>query len=344
MEDTRPVRPPGIEAKDKCYSVDGSEEKSAAEQSPAKKQLSWRARSVQITINDPLEKGLTHEAILKILMLLSVRCLAMVDEIGNKTHRLHTHIFLYFYNAVRASRLQHLFPGAHLEKCKGTALENRDYLRKTGTDANIAKAGTQVQGSYFEWGDWPEPAEERNPRMYQLVDMVRRGMTDEEILVQDPSYALSIRNIHDLRDSLHGDKYNCEKRDVTVTYVFGGTQQQRTSYVYSRYDMRNVARHISGNDKKIYFDEYNGEDVLILDTLAGIPVNLLLSMMQGYPMTLPARYRGRVARYHFLYILEQFPPEIPCNGWSPWELSEFLDLLTFITEIDKLGNIKEVKV
>lgn len=335
---------PNTEAMNTLTTADKIAEKRGLKQENAKKELNWRSRSVQITINDPVAKGFTHEVILHIAGLLNVRCMAMVDEIGYKSQLLHTHIFMYRDNAMASSRLQHLFPSAHLEKCKGTALENRDYLRKTGTDANIAKAGTQVPGSYFEWGDWPEPAEERNPRMYQLVDMVRQGMTDEEILAQDPSYALSIRNIHDLRESLRGDKYNSEKRDVIVTYVFGGTQLQRTRYVYDRHDMRDIARHIGEHDKKVYFDEYSGEDVLILDTMAGIPVNLLLSMMQGYPISLPARYRGRVAHYHYLYILEQFSPAQLWKALSPLQLSELLDSLTKIVEIDATGSSKETKV
>lgn len=338
---------PNTEASNTPVAADKTDEKPEIEQvdaSKAKKKLSWRSRSVQITINDPVKKGYTHEVILQIADLLNVRCMAMVDEVGYKSQLLHTHIYFYRNNAMASSRLQNLFPGAHLEKCKGTAVENRDYLRKTGTDANIAKAGTQVPGSYFEWGDWPAPAEECNPRMYQLVDMVRQGMTDEEILAQDPSYALSIRNIHDLRDSLRGDKYSSEKRDVIVTYVFGGTQLQRTRYVYDCHNMRDVARHIGGEGKKVYFDEYNGQDVLLLDTLAGIPVNLLLAMMQGYPMTLPARYHGRVAHYHHLYILEQFSPAQMWKPLSPVQLSELLDSLSTIVEIDAAGNSKETKV
>ncbi len=335
---------PGTETANTPATADKTTEKPGTKQADAKEELRWRGRSVQITINDPVKKGFTHEVIKQIADYLNVRCMAMVDEIGYKSQLLHTHIYFYRNNPIAASRLQKLFPGAHLEKCKGTALENRAYLQKTGTDANIAKAGTQVPGSYFEWGDWPEPAEELNPRMYQLVEMVRQGMTDDEILAQDPSYALSIRNVHDLRESLHGDKFSQEKREVVVTYIFGGTQLQRTRYVYEHHDMRDIARHIGGDSKKVYFDEYNGQDVLLVDTLAGIPVNLLLSMMQGYPMTLPARYRGRVAHYHYLYILEQLSPSKVWKPLSPWQLSELLDSVTKIVEIDAAGDSKETNV
>ena len=50
-------------------------------------------RKWMITINNPLDKGFSHDKIKEVL--ISIRGLdywAMCDEIGNEKHTLHTHI------------------------------------------------------------------------------------------------------------------------------------------------------------------------------------------------------------------------------------------------------------
>ena len=68
-----------------------------------------RSRKWLLTINNPIDKGFTHEVLKDLLLKLKVSYWCMSDETGeNGTY--HTHIYLYRDNAISAKRLHNLFP------------------------------------------------------------------------------------------------------------------------------------------------------------------------------------------------------------------------------------------
>ena len=115
-----------------------------------------KGRKWQITINNPAEKGFTHERIISELSTLkSTVYWCMADEIGAEEETPHTHIFVAFSSAVRFSTLKNHFPPAHFERANGTAQENRDYIAKSGKWENDEKHGTKIDGTFEEWGEMP---------------------------------------------------------------------------------------------------------------------------------------------------------------------------------------------
>lgn len=84
-----------------------------------------QSRKWTLTINNPLDAGLTHEAIAGILARFSPDYFCMADEIAT-TGTFHTHIFLYSPSPIRFSTLKNRFPVAHIEKAYGAR-------HKTGT-------------------------------------------------------------------------------------------------------------------------------------------------------------------------------------------------------------------
>ena len=74
-----------------------------------------KSRKWIIVINNPLEKGFTHNVIIAILQLLSLAYWCLADEVSS-TGTYHTHIFILSTSNVRFSTLKDKFPGAHLEK------------------------------------------------------------------------------------------------------------------------------------------------------------------------------------------------------------------------------------
>lgn len=76
-------------------------------------------RKYQITINNPADKGFTHDIIRDILSGLS-SCLywCMCDEIGHQGTP-HTHVYVAFKNAVMFQTMQQRFYGAHIEDARG---------------------------------------------------------------------------------------------------------------------------------------------------------------------------------------------------------------------------------
>ena len=102
-----------------------------------------RSRKWQITINNPISKGYTHERIMEIMKEFK-NCLywCMSDETGGETKTFHTHIYLHCSDGVYFSTIQKRFEGGHFEMCKGTSSQNRDYVFKLGKWANSEKENT----------------------------------------------------------------------------------------------------------------------------------------------------------------------------------------------------------
>ncbi len=77
-----------------------------------------QSRKWALVINNPLEAGLDHTAIAKLLSLFSPAYYCMADEIAT-TGTYHTHVFFYAPSPARFPTVKHRFPTAHIEKAYG---------------------------------------------------------------------------------------------------------------------------------------------------------------------------------------------------------------------------------
>lgn len=272
--------------------------------------MNQQSRKWLITINNPLQAGLTRERILEIIATLaSVSYFAIVDEIGeSKTP--HTHVFLYSKSPVRFTTLQRKFKIAHIDKCIGTCSENRDYLLKSGKWANTSKSETTVEGSFAEYGTMPKEKDEKvSEDLLLLLEKVEEGKSIREILSEMPKYAMHTRNLEALKSKYYAEKFLTEKRKVSVIYIYD------VDGSYSRKDIydaeTNICRISSYRANGISFDAYHYQDAILFDNFEGqINVRDLLSFLDGYPIFLPARYEDRIACYTTAYIVSSKNPKL----------------------------------
>ena len=218
-----------------------------------------QSRKWLLVINNPQDCGLDHERLKEILSLFHPLYYCMADEIAT-TGTYHTHGYLYTHSPARFSTLKNRLPTAHIEKAYGTSKENRDYIRKSGEKwAGTEKAETSVPGTFFEFGELPTEAEEKSPVMHQLLQSVKDGMTNTEIIEQTPSMAFRIREIDVLRQTLLAEKYAVENRKLEVTYLYGSTGAGKTWGIYEKHDPRSIYRVTNYRASRgISFDGYHG--------------------------------------------------------------------------------------
>ena len=81
----------------------------------------------QLTMNNPLDYGYTHEKLKEILIseFTTLQFFCMADEIGEQGTP-HTHIFVAFRSRVRWSKGKKAFPEAHSEVAHGPVQSNMD--------------------------------------------------------------------------------------------------------------------------------------------------------------------------------------------------------------------------
>lgn len=264
--------------------------------------MNKRTRKWQITINNPLEKGYTHECIKNILAQYKgcvYWCLS--DEVGLNENTFHTHIYLCCKNTVKFSVMFERFKGAHFEMARGTSSQNRDYVFKEGKWSSNEKVETNIKDSHEEWGELPiERQGERND-LNDLYNMIKEGLSNAEILEQSPQYLLHLDKIERCRQVVIEDKYKSTWRDLDVTYIYGDTGTGKTRGVMEKYGYENVFRVTDYNHP---FDSYKGQDVVVFEEFrSSLKISEMLNYLDGYPCELRCRYSNKIACFTKVYII-----------------------------------------
>jgi len=264
-----------------------------------------QSRKWQITINNPIEKGFDHTKIKGVLSeLKSLQYCVMADEAG-QTH--HTHIYIVCSSALRFSTLKNKFPEAHLEIAKGSSEQNREYIQKSGKWENDKKHGTAIPGTFEEFGEMPIERQGARNDLADLYDMIKNGMSNYEIIEENPDYLLRISDIERVRQMVRAEEFKNKIRDLENIYIFGSTGLGKTRHVLEKYGFTNVYRV---TDYSHPFDGYKGEDVLLFDEFhSQLPITQMLMYLEGYPTELPCRYANKQACFTKVYIISNIPFE-----------------------------------
>lgn len=263
------------------------------------------SRKWQITINNPKEKGMSHEYIAaKVGEMKNVMYWCMADEIGeNGTY--HIHIYMHGRNGIRFSTIKKRFDGGHFEMAKGTSQQNRDYVKKEGRWLNDKKHETCVAGSFEEFGECPIERQGARNDLNDLYAMIKDGMSNYDILEQNPSFMLNLDKIERARQIVNEERYKHDWRELDVTYIYGTTGTGKTRGVMERYGYESVFRV---TDYLHPFDNYKGQDVIIFEEFrSSIRVADMLNYLDGYPLELPCRYNNKVACFTKVYIITNIP-------------------------------------
>ena len=293
-----------------------------------------QSRKWALVINNPLEAGLDHAAIQKILHRFSPAYFCMADEIAT-TGTYHTHIFLYSPSPMRFSTIKGRFPTAHIEKAYGSAKDNRDYIRKEGRWADTEKAETSVPGTFEEWGDLPAEKEEASPDKYRLLQSLREGMTSLEAVEDNPDRFYHYREIETVRQSILEDTYSTTMRQVEVTYLFGASGTGKTRGIFERHNPKSICRITDyGGKNGVRFDSYRGQEVLVFEEFhSQIPISAMLNYLDIYPIMLPARYNDRVACYTTVYLTSNIPLEAQYQEIQRYQLETWYAFLRRIHNV-----------
>lgn len=279
-----------------------------------------RCRKWQITINNPLEKGYTHDKIKEILKQYkgcSYWC--MSDEKGNKEETYHTHVFIYCNSAVKFSVMKKRFEGGHFEMARGTSAENREYVFKIGKWLNTTKEETRIEGTQEEWGECPIERQGARNDIADLYDMIKQGMSDYEILEEMPESLLNLEKIERARQTVRQELYKDTFRHLEVAYIWGLTGTGKTRSIMDKYGYSNVFRI---TDYMHPFDNYKGQEVVVFEEFrSSVKISEMLNYLDGYPLELPCRYANKFACFTKVYIITNIPlgqqyPSIQCDEYE----------------------------
>lgn len=290
-----------------------------------------KSRKWQVTINNPVEKGFTHEKIKQIFKdFKNLTYWVMSDEIG-ETGTYHTHFFIYCSSAVRFSTMLKRFPGAHFEMARGTCLDNLDYIYKQGKWAKEKKAETNLLDTHEESGGVPIERQGARNDIADLYDMIKDGMSNYDIMEDNPTYMMKLDTIERARQIVREEKFKNSFREIETTYIYGRTGTGKTRGVMEQYGYDKVYR-VTDYDHP--FDGYAGQDVVIFEEFrSSLKISDMLNYLDGYPLTLPSRYMNKVACYTKVYLITNQPF---CDQYSDIQTLHPETWLAFCRRIDNI--------
>ncbi len=304
-----------------------------------------QGRGWLITINNAETYGFCRTAILAILSAMKLIYWCAVDEIAPSTGTRHTHIYILCHSNTRFSTILRKFPHAHIERARGSAAQNRDYIMKRGKWEDTEKAETSIPGSFEEWGELPQSTGKKNgsapnlPSMVDtIIDRMAHGESALEILRDNRMMRLGLHRVKEIWEAYLYDKYKSILRTVTVNYLYGETSSGKTSSIYERHGLENVYRitQYRKGGGGVYFERYNGEPVIVFEEFNGqVDVEEMLNYLDCYPIRLPARYVDGTACYNVVYLTSNIPLEqqyrdVQVNRPETWKA--FLRRITNVVE------------
>jgi len=266
-----------------------------------------RSRKWQITINNPSQKGYSHDRLKELLSELSkIVYWCMSDEIGeNGTY--HTHVYFALGDAIRFSTIQKVFEGAHFEMANGTSQQNKDYVFKEGKWEKDKKKDTNLQDTHEEYGEMPIERQGARNDIHDLYDMIKQGMSNYEIIELEPNYMMNIDKIERSRQIVNEEKFKNEFRNLDVRYVYGSTGIGKTRGFMELHGYTNVFRV---TDYQHPFDNYKGQEYIIFEEFrSSLKIQDMLNYLDGYPLELPCRYSNKIACYTKVYLITNIPLE-----------------------------------
>lgn len=275
-----------------------------------KTETNTQSRAWQLTINNPENSGMTHEKIREILTAIpSLDYACMCDEIGEQGTP-HTHIYIKTRNPLRFTTLKNKFSTAHLEKAQGTPQENRDYIRKDGKWKDSEKRETNLPDTFEEIGELPKGHQGQRTELACLFEMIENGLSNSEILRQNPDYIKYLNHIEKTRQALREEEYKDKWREINCVYVFGETNTNKSRTYLEKYGYENVYRITNYNGNAVW-DGYRGQDVVIFEEFRSqLMISEILTWLEGYPnCSLRARYMDKVACYTKVVFISNIPLE-----------------------------------
>ncbi|HQA59155.1 MAG TPA: replication protein [Acetivibrio sp.] len=293
------------------------------------------SRKYQLTINNPIEHGFTHEKIKELLGLFpGIVYWCMCDEIGQEGTP-HTHIYLVSKNAIMFQTIHKRFYGAHIEPALGSNKENRDYILKEGKWADDKKKETNLADTFEESGELPPERQAVGSVSEEVYEMIKQGASNVEIMEAFPSVMNRLDRIEQVRQTLIAEKYKNTFRKLEVTYIWGDSGAGKTRSVMEEYGYDKVFRVTNYEHP---FDSYKSEDVIVFEEFrSSLKIEDMLNYLDGYPLRLPCRYADKVACYTKVYIITNIPleeqyPSVQQNHPETW--AAFLRRINYIQHME----------
>ena len=198
--------------------------------------------------------------------------------------RLHHQCYAEFSEPMRINSVKLLFGinHLHLEEARGTQQECVDYCTKEDTRA----------GPTTSWGTPAVAGRKRKTADEQLLDVhstLRAGASLTEAFELHPTAFIKYQRIRGVLDNDAAQRAPYFRRVRGEAFIGPpGTGKTATAFMEAPELYRPPLRTSEGGS--LWFDGYQGQETLLLDDFEGyIPYDMLLNILDVYPLTLQVK-------------------------------------------------------
>lgn len=218
-------------------------------------------------------------------------------ERGEETGYEHWQVYLEHATPVRFSTLHNLFPKGHFERRQGIRAQAVEYVTKEET-----RVGDRIEHGHID----VTTRQGQRSDLEELHGRVMAGESVDDLLMNDHRALLNHRGLRELQTARDNKTKPLELRGVKAFYLYGETRTGKTSYLFDQYgdEMFRVSSY------KHPYDAYSDQPVLVLDDFSSqVPMDLMLNILDIYPMQLPCRYRDKWADFETVWVVSNLPLE-----------------------------------
>jgi len=183
---------------------------------------------------------------------------------------------------------------------------------------------TKLTEPVYEWGELDIRQGERVD-MAELVEDVKNGMTDIELLEKYPTHFFRYKkHIHEVRQTFLEAKHGNEYRHLQkVIYIYGSPRTGKTTHVMNKYGYKNVCRVTKYG--QWLFENYKGQKVLLFDEFhSRVPITDMNEYLDGWLDSLRCRNADRLPMYDTVFVISNLPfhrhyPDIQQHDTEVWQ-------------------------
>lgn len=265
-------------------------------------------------------------------------CIHDKDESNN-----HAHIVIQHKNPIKFDTLKRLMPYGNLSKQRGSNKEVYDYLlhqdEKSKKDGKVSYSPESIQTNIDDLESWKEIKQGKRSDLEECKLLAESGATFYEILDEYPHVIARYEKfIRMLIERYQKEVYGNSIRSLDVTYIYGKSRTGKTSYVYDKHGFQDVYRITNYQNP---FDLYDGQPIILFEEFrSSLKITEILTLLEGYPTTLKARYNDKIACYTQVYIVSNISlidqyPEVQVQ--SPETFNAFLNRFDKIIHFTDVG-------
>ncbi len=234
-----------------------------------------RARGWCLTVNNPTDEDRLH--------MENAECRYIVwqrEQEADGTE--HFQGYIEFSAPMRFNAVKTMLGGrVHLEVRRGSRVQARAYAMKDDT---------RLDGPW-ERGDFDAGGQGRRSDLHAVAAAISGGSQSSDIADAFPvQYIKFNRGIERLVAHHHAAGARDGSRPVTVELLVGPTGTGKSRAACEENQGAFWLSAPAGAAKQVWFDEYNGQDTIVLDDFYGwMPYSFFLRLADRYPLQLPVK-------------------------------------------------------